>query len=239
MLNKINLFLRSLVFMIYSLSSIVIYSFVCLFSLLLPLTYRHCIIRAFLRAYIYVLKIVCRIDYKVEGLKNIPHNRKSIVFSKHQSTWETFFLPLLFHDPAIILKKQLLWIPFFGWGLAASQPIAINRSKKKSAMQQVIEQGKKCLEAGRFILIFPEGTRIPYGKVGKYHLGGARLAAATGYPITPVAHNAGLYWPKRSFIKHPGTIRVIIGPLIETQDRSPEEIMKSAKSWIEGTIAKM
>lgn len=172
-------------------------------------------------------------------MENIPTNRSGVVLSKHQSTWETFFLQGLFYQSAIILKRELLWVPFFGWGLAIIDPIAINRSNTNNAMSQIITKGRKCLEAGRWILVFPEGTRIPYGQVGKYRVGGARLATATGYPVIPVAHNAGRFWPKRSFLKTPGTIHVVIGPLIETIDRSAEEVLAEAKNWIEGTMKKL
>ena len=237
--SKINLLIRSTIFSIYSLTTIAIYSLVCVLSLPFPLHYRNGLIRAYLRLYLIVLKKVCHINYQVEGLEHIPKDRNGIIFSKHQSTWETFFLPTIFHGPAIILKRELLWIPFFGWGLAASDPIAINRSQTKTAMDQIITKGKKCLEAGRWILVFPEGTRIPAGQTGKYRLGGARLAAATGYPILPIAHNAGRFWPKKGFIKKPGTIQVVIGPLIESQDRKPEVLLALAKGWIETTMLRI
>lgn len=237
--STINLVIRSLFFSIYSLTTIMLYSIVCVFSLVFPLHYRHKLIRAYLRIYMFVLKKLCHIEYQVEGLEHIRSLRNGVVLSKHQSTWETFFLPLIFHDPAVIVKRELLWIPFFGWGLAVSDPISINRSKTTSAMQQIIQKGKKCLDDGRWVLIFPEGTRVPYGKIGHYRLGGARLAAATGYPVIPVALNAGKYWPKRKFIKRPGTIRVIIGPPIESKGRTPDEILALAKSWIETMMAQI
>lgn len=237
--STVNLFIRSLIFSIFSLSSIVIYSFVVVVSFLFPLKIRHKVIRGFLLVYIWVLKQVCLIDYKIEGLDNIPANRSGIIMSKHQSTWETFFLPLVFHEPAVILKKELLWIPFFGWGLAAADPIAIDRNNKGSAMQQIIAKGKKCLEKGRWVLVFPEGTRTATGTVGHYKLGGARLAVATGYPIIPVAHNAGQRWPRRRFIKQPGTVTVVIGPLIETQGLTPEQALELTKNWIEGTMRRI
>lgn len=237
---KTNLFIRSLVFTIISLLTILPYSFICVFCwLFLPLKYRYKIIASWLLFILWALKIVCRIDYRIEGLENIPKDRNGIILSKHQSTWETFFLPTLFFQPAIILKRELLWVPFFGWGLATIAPIAINRTKTSSAMEQIIKQGKKCLDMGRWILVFPEGTRIPVGKIGKYKLGGARLAVATGYPVIPVAHDAGRYWARRKFIKNPGTIHVVIGPLIETSQRTPDEVLEQAKNWIEKTIVKM
>lgn len=237
--STFNLFIRSLLFSIYSLTTICLYSFVCVLTFLLPLSTRHRFIRFYMRAYFFMLRLICHIDYKVEGLENIPNNRTGVILSKHQSTWETFFLPLIFHDPAVIAKRELLWIPFFGWGLAASDPIAIDRNNKKSAMQQIIEKGKRCLDSGRWVLMFPEGTRVAPGHVGNYRLGGARLAVATSYPIVPVAHNAGRFWPRRKFIKHPGTVQVVIGPLIETKGLEPEQALELTKVWIESTMMRI
>ena len=237
--SSINLFIRSLIFSIYSLVTITLYSIVVAASLLLPLRYRYAEIRAYLRVYMYMLKVICHIDYKLEGAQHIPKDGRVIVFSKHQSAWETFFLPIIFNDPAFIAKRELLWIPFFGWGFAASNPITINRSARSSAMQQVITKGKKYLDAGRAIVVFPEGTRVPVGTVGKYKLGGARLAEATGYPVLPVAHNAGYCWPRRKFIKRPGTVRVVIGPCIDSHGRSADEILTLAKDWIEETVTRI
>ncbi len=237
--SNLNLFIRSLIFSIYSVVSIIIYSLLVVCAFPFPLKTRHAMIRAFLSFYMKVLRFICHIDYQVEGLEHLPKGNVGVVLSKHQSTWETFFLPIIFHNPAVILKKELLWVPFFGWGLALAGPIAIDRSDKTSAMQQIIRKGKKNLEAGRWILVFPEGTRVPAGKVGHYKLGGARLAAATGYPVVPVAHNAGRFWPRRQFIKRPGTIRVVIGPLIESHGRTPEEILALAKEWIESTVLRL
>lgn len=237
--STINLFIRSLIFWIFSVSSIMIYSFVCLASLPFALETRHRLIRYFLKAYFYVLKMVCHIDYRIEGLENIPTDRNGILMCKHSSAWETFFLPLYFHTPAAIAKRELSWVPFFGWGLMVSDPILINRSNKKSAMNQIIEKGRKCLKAGRWIMVFPEGTRVPYGEVGHYKMGGARLATSTGYPVLPIAHNAGKFWPRRTFIKQPGTITVVIGPLIESTDRKPEELLNQTKTWIESTMERL
>jgi 1-acyl-sn-glycerol-3-phosphate acyltransferase len=238
-INTINLFIRSLLFSIYSITTIIIYSFFCVIARGRPLEKRHAIIRIYLRAYMSALRFLCRLDYRVEGLENLPKNGNGIIFSKHQSTWETMLLPLIFHDPAVIIKRELLWIPFFGWGLAGSDPIAINRSDKSTAMQQIITKGRACLQAGRWVLVFPEGTRTEYGKPSHYHLGGARLAAATGYPVYPVAHNAGRHWPRRKFLKIPGTITVVIGPAITTQGKAPDVIMSEAKTWIESTMERI
>jgi 1-acyl-sn-glycerol-3-phosphate acyltransferase len=238
-MHQINLFLRSLLFSVYSIILIFVFSFLCLFSLLFSRYYRHKSLRGFVYLYLGALELICGIHYRVEGLENIPTDRRGIVFSKHQSAWETFFLPTIFHEPAAIAKRELSWIPFFGWGLMASEPIFINRSNKGSAMQQIIAKGKRFIEEGRWILVFPEGTRTPVGHVGKYHLGGARLAAATGAPVVPVAHNAGYFWGRRKFIKQPGTITVVIGPVIESAGRAPDEIMRLAKEWIEATVTRI
>lgn len=236
--STLNIFIRSCLFAMYSLMSIVFYSFfVGAAFILLPLHYRFVFIESFLRSYFFMLKHICHINYKIDGLENIPKGRPGIVLSKHQSTFETFLLPLIFKEPAVIAKRELLWVPFFGWGLAASDPISINRSNKKSAMQQIIEKGKRCLDAGRYVMMFPEGTRVPVGQVGNYRLGGARLAAATGYPVIPVAHNAGRYWPRRKFLKYPGTVHMVIGPPIESTGKTAEQILSMTKDWIETTVS--
>lgn len=178
------------------------------------------------------LKRTCGLSYRVEGLENIPRTN-TVVLSKHQSAWETLALALLFRPPAWVVKKELLWLPFFGWGLALLEPIAINRNAGRKALQQLLDQGMRALNKGRWVIIFPEGTRVAPGERRRYQLGGARLAALSGYPVVPVAHNAGLYWPRRGFIKHPGTIRLCIGPLIQSTNRSPEEITAAAETWIE------
>lgn len=238
-LTRTNIFIRSLIFTFFMSTVTIFYSFFCIAARILPFRYRYAIIMAWNSIMVWALKVICHVDYVIEGLDNIPKDRNGIILSKHQSTWETFLLPTLFHQAAIILKQELLWVPFFGWGLAIIDPIAINRRDPASAMDQVITKGKKCLQEGRWILVFPEGTRITPGQVGKYRLGGARLATTTGYPVIPVAHNAGRHWPKRGFIKTPGTIRVVIGSLIETTGRTPEEVLEQAKHWIEQTMTEI
>lgn len=237
--TRMNLYLRSLLFSIIMSTAVLLYSFFCVLAYPFPFRYRYAMIAEFTGFIIWVLKVTCGVNYKIHGLENIPKDRVGIVLSKHQSTWETFLLPRLFHHAAIILKRELLWVPFFGWGLRLVDPIAINRSDKSTAMEQIISKGRKCLDEGRWIIMFPEGTRIPYGKVGNYRQGGARLAVATEYPVIPVAHNAGRYWAKRGILKHPGTIQVVIGPLIETKGKKAEEVLTEVKKWIEETVKKI
>jgi len=238
-LHTVNLFIRSLIFSTYAIVSVILYSFVCILATPLPFRIRYTIVSSWTWSVISVLKIVCRVNYHIEGMENLKKVKNGIIFSKHQSTWETFFLASHFHQAAIIVKRELLWVPFFGWGLATVDPIALNRKKGSTAMEQLVKEGKKCLAEGRWILIFPEGTRIASGKIGNYRIGGARLAVATGYPVIPIAHNAGRYWSKRSFIKKPGTVKVVIGPPIETKDSTPEQVLKKSKSWIESTMLRI
>ncbi|MES2217431.1 MAG: 1-acyl-sn-glycerol-3-phosphate acyltransferase [Pseudomonadota bacterium] len=237
--GKISMFFRSLIFVTVLPVFTIFYSMICVASYPLPLRYRFAIVMGWSRSAVWLLKVICHIDYQETGLENIPRDRCGIIMSKHQSSWETFYLPPQFHETAIILKRELCWVPFFGWGMAAIDPIAINRSEGSSAMTQVMKQGKECLVQGRWILVFPEGTRIAPGHVGKYKLGGARLAVDTGSPIIPVAHNAGTYWSKRKFIKRPGTIKVVFGPVIETVGRTAEAVLEETKSWIESTMLKI
>ncbi len=235
--GKFSMLIRSIIFAIVMPVFTIFYSLICLASYPLPMRYGCRVVMGWSRSIVWFLKVICHIDYHVTGLENIPHDRNGIVMSKHQSAWETFYLPPQFNQTAIILKRELYWVPFFGWGMLACRPIAINRSNTSSAMAQIISKGTKYLAAGRWILVFPEGTRISPGHAGKYRLGGARLAAETGYPVLPVAHNAGCYWSKRKFIKTPGTIKLVYGPLIESKGRSAEEIIELTKTWIENTMA--
>lgn len=237
--SKFSIYLRSFIFAIVSTLTIAVFGLFSIFLFLFPLRTRYQVIYFYIDLYFRMLKWICRLDYQITGMENIPANRAGIVFSKHSSTFETFLLPRFFFEAAPIAKRELAWVPFFGWGLTAVQPIFINRADKKSAMQQIIDKGKKFLAAGRWILFFPEGTRVPFGKVGNYRLGGARLAVATEAPILPVAHNAGKYWPRRKLVKYPGTVKVVMGPLIESKGRKADDLLEEAKVWIEDTIAKM
>lgn len=208
---------------------------VALFLFLLPFSYRFAFVRSFAVMNVALLKNLCGLNYEVEGEENIPAET-AIIFSKHQSTWETMALQLIFPPQTFVVKRELMWVPFFGWGLAVLKPIAIKRGSGSSAIKQVVRQGIERLKAGIWIVIFPEGTRVPPGQKVRYKLGGAILAAKSGYPIVPVAHNSGEFWPKKQFLKKPGTIKVVIGPPIETKDRKPDDILAEAESWIETTM---
>ena len=181
------------------------------------------------------LGITCGVKVKVSGLENIPADA-CVVLSNHQSTWETFFLQHLFVPASVILKRELLWIPFFGWGLYAMRAIAIKRSKPAGAIRQVLKQGKQRLSKGIKVIIFPEGTRVRSQEVATFMTSGAALAKASAVPILPVRHNAGQYWPAGSWLKSPGTIHIVIGPTIATDSHNPRELTALAQKWIANAL---
>ena len=181
---------------------------------------------------LYLLRVICGVDHQVVGAENIP-DKNCIILCKHQSTWETFALQVIFPAQTWVLKRELLWIPIFGWALALMGAIAIDRKGGKKALMQVIDKGRDRLEKGCWVVVFPEGTRIPPGQKGKYNVGGAMLAARTGYPVVPVAHNAGLFWPGRGFPIKPGTVQLAVGPVLNTTDMKAGDINRYAEDWIE------
>ncbi|MDH5445494.1 MAG: 1-acyl-sn-glycerol-3-phosphate acyltransferase [Gammaproteobacteria bacterium] len=231
-------FLRSLLFSIVMIVVTVLISTLGILFLPTPFKFRWHIIRLWSVINLQAIKYICGINYEITGKENIP-DETAIIFSKHQSTWETFALQQIFPPQVYVIKRELLWIPFFGWGIAVLNPIAINRSSGHSAIRQVVEKGTARLKNGEWIVIFPEGTRVRPGEKKRYKMGGAILAAESGYPIVPVAHNAGYYWQKGQFIKKPGTIKVVIGPVINTKGRKPDEIIKDVEEWIESTMERI
>lgn len=229
------LFIRSLLFsagMILSLMT-VISSASLLFAF--PVKVRSAYIRNFSLINMWLLKKLCGIGPHIEGLENIPMG-PAIIMCKHQSAWETMALQLIFPIQTFVAKKELKWVPFFGWGLSMMKPIYINRGAGQRAVRQLIEQGKARLDEGLWVVIFPEGTRTGVGEKRRYKVGGAMLAVESGYPVVPVAHNAGVYWGRRAFLKRPGTIEVRIGKPIETKGRKPDEILQEVQTWIESTV---
>lgn len=180
-------------------------------------------------------KWLCGLDYVIEGEENIP-DVPSVIMIKHSSVWEVYAQVVIFPRQCWVLKRELFWVPFFGWGLKALKPIAINRGAGSTAVKQVITQGKQRLEEGIWVTVFPEGTRVAPGTTKKYGISGAALAQEAGVPIVPVAHNAGDFWPRRSLRKRPGLIRVSIGPPIDATGQSARETNALVKDWIEGRM---
>ena len=203
------------------------YAVIALATFPLPRMMRYRIISGWSRLVVLLAKVVLGIDWKVEGWGNLP-SRPAVILSKHQSAWETLAFQAIFPPQVLVLKRELLWIPFFGWGLALMSPIAIDRSRGFTALRSMARRGRERLEQGFWIVVFPEGTRVAPGERRDYQLGGAWLAAASGAPIVPVAHNAGLVWPRNAFLKRPGTVTVRIGPPIDTVNRDPKAIIALA-----------
>ncbi len=229
---------RAALFWVVLALSTVVYSVLAIVLMPLPADTRYRIIMTWASLNIWWLKVVCGVNYRVEGREHLPKG-PAVVLSKHQSSWETLAFAFLFPPQVWVLKRELLHIPFFGWGLAAMSPIAIDRKAGRTAIEQVVRQGTERIRAGRWVVVYPEGTRMAPGTKGRYKLGGAILAAKAGVPVVPVAHNAGHFWPRHQFIKWPGTITVRIGPAIDTTGLSPEEINARAEAWIEAQMVEL
>lgn len=232
------LYIRSILFFLGMVFAIVLLALVGF--LLVPFSFetRYRIIRQCARFTIWWLKVTCNLRYEVEGMENIPAET-SIIYAKHQSAWETFALQNIFPPQSWVLKRELLWVPFFGWGLALLKPVAIDRASGRKALKQLIEQGKAHLDKISWLVIFPEGTRMAPGLQRRFGFGGAMLAEKSGHPVVPVAHNAGDFWPRRGFLKRPGTIKVVIGKPIETQGRKAAEINEIAEAWMIETMTRI
>ena len=230
-----SMMFRSALFALGQVLSTLLFSPLALAAFVLPYRIRYRVVMQWTFLNIWWLEVTCGLRYRVEGLENIPE-RATIVLCKHQSTWETLVLPRYFSPQTWVLKRELLRLPFFGWGLATLRPIAIDRAAGRTALDQVVEQGRRRLAEGIWVVVFPEGTRVAPGAQRRYRLGGAVLAEKTGQPVVPVAHNAGDYWPRRGFLKRPGTIRLVIGEPIESAGRSAVEINARAAEWIESTV---
>ena len=226
---------------LYTLLQIIItppYTLIALATFPFPPLIRYRVISGWAKIMLFLARVICGVRYQVLGAEHIPAT-PAIVLSKHQSAWETMAFQQIFPPQVWVLKRELLHIPFFGWGLAMTSPIAIDRAAGKAALKQLLEQGKQRLSRGLWIVIFPEGTRIAPGKKSKYHIGGAWLATHTGASVVPVAHNAGECWGKNSFIKFPGTITVSIGAPINPAGMKADELNATVEAWIEAEVARI
>jgi len=230
--------LRSVVFECVRFPLTITFSFIALLTFpFRPLT-RYRVITRWSYLVLLSLSAICGVRYRVIGRENLP-SEPSIILAKHQSAWETLAFQGIFPPQVWVLKKSLLKIPFFGWGLAMMSPIAIDRSAGARALRQTLEQGQDRLAAGWWIVMFPEGTRIPPGQRGRYHVGGAWLAAQMGAKVVPVAHNAGTVWGRNAFIKYPGKITVSIGPALDAAGYKPEQLIKEVEDWIEQEVERL
>lgn len=225
--------IRALLYYFGITAALLLFSPLSLLLYPLPYHWRYRITTRWTRFSLWWLRITCRLDFEVSGSENIPPG-PAIVMCKHHTAWETMATQLIFdHPQTFVLKRELLWIPLFGWGLATLEPITINRHSRLSSARQIVKQGLERLRRGIWVIIFPEGSRVAPGQSTRYMPGGGMLAEQANCPVVPVAHNAGCFWPVKSFIKYPGTIRVVIGPPIDTQGKTAREITRAAADWIE------
>ncbi len=234
----VGLYLRSFLFTSGLWLSTAAFAVVLLALFPVPFRWRSSFVLQWAKLNLWSLRQICNLGYRLEGTENIPDSA-TIVLSKHQSAWETLALQTLFQPQVWVLKRELLWIPVFGWGLAMMKNIAIDRKAGRRAIKQVVQQGKRRLAEGCWVVIFPEGTRVAPGHRLRYRLGGAVLAEESGLPVVPVAHNAGEYWPRRSFLKRPGTVRMVVGAPIPSESRTSPEIIRDVEEWIEGTMERL
>ncbi len=189
-------------------------------------------------------RAICGVNYRVTGLHNVPsaadHDAAVLLAPKHQSTWETFALPAIMPHPlAYVFKRELLWVPFFGWAMARLDMVHIDRSRRTEAWNRVLSQGRELMAKGNWVIMFPEGTRIARGQKGDYKSGASRLAIAAGAPIVPIAISSARCWPRKSWLLRPGTIDVSIGPAIAVAGRQPDPVMREVEAWIEAEMRRI
>ena len=231
-------FLRSLLFQLILVVITPFYWVIVMLSGLLPRMSRWHVVAAWPIFATWLAKHLLGIDYVVDGRENIPRE-PCVILSKHSSAWETIAFSGIFPPHVYVIKRELLWIPFLGWGLALYSPIAIDRSNRKLAMQRLFELGRERFAQGFCIMIYPEGTRVAVGKRGTYRLGGATIATKLDAKVLPVAHNAGTVWPRNSFLKYPGKVTVRIGKPIDAKGVAADVLMRQIEDWIEGEVAQL
>jgi 1-acyl-sn-glycerol-3-phosphate acyltransferase len=230
------MWIRSIIFTIGQWLFTPVFSILALFTFPFSRITRNRIISSWARTMLWWLRVTCNVRYVVKGAENIPKT-PCVILAKHQSAWETLAFQLIFPPQVYVMKRELLWIPFFGWGLAMTSPIAINRSAGREALKQLVSLGKKRLAAGLWVVVFPEGTRIAPRQHGKFHIGGAWLASGSKATVLPVAHNAGHCWGKNTILKKPGVITVSVGPAIDCCDLKPDAVNAQVESWIKSEMA--
>ena len=230
--NNVRTYIGSSLLFIYILLSAPVFGIAILLLACLPFSIRYNVSKTWIASILWVTKTCCGLSNRVEGLENLPKDQAFIVLSKHQSAWETLALRLFLPVQTTVLKRSLTWIPISGWALATLKPIAIDRDQPRVALRSLVDQGKKRLDEGFVVVVFPEGTRSAVGENLKFNAGGALLASKSGYPVIPLAHNAGEFWPRYSFLKYPGVITVKIGPVITSTGKKTTEINTEAETWI-------
>ncbi|CAH2898596.1 MAG: Phospholipid and glycerol acyltransferase (EC [uncultured Paraburkholderia sp.] len=233
-------FIRSLLLLIYFVLFTVPYAIACFTAFpFMRADKRYWMAAGWCRVTLAVARWLNGIRYTVQGMENLPDG-PAVLLSKHQSAWETLAFPALMPKPlCYVFKRELLYVPFFGWALGLLKMIHIDRKEGKYAFESVIRQGKARMAEGAWVIMFPEGTRTPTGKQGKYKTGGARFAIAIGAPVVPIAHNAGRVWPRNSFLKYAGIVTVSIGKPIQTTGLTPDEVNTRVEQWIEAEMRRI
>ncbi len=226
------LYARAIAYWLIFIISTIVMTIPVLIGQLISYHHGYAVIRFWLNIHMTALRVICRVNWNISGMENLPPN-PSIVMCKHQSTFETMMLPMIIPDPVFVAKRELALVPGFGWCLALSDAVLIKRGAGRSSIRQLKELSIERFERQRCLVIFPEGTRRAPDDPPEYKIGGAVVAAETGVPVVPIAHNAGEFWPRHSFIKWPGTIDVRIGPPIETAGKAANEILDETVAWIE------
>lgn len=229
---KVVWFLRSLIFALGQVATLVVFSVVGQLTRPFSFKTRYQFMHYWARFCILWVEWVCGIKYRVHGAENINPKKSGLILARHESAWETFAFQKIFPRHAYVLKRELLKVPFFGWGMALLNPIAIDRGAGRKALNQLVKEGRQRLEQNDWVVVFPEGTRMPAGELGKINIGGAMLAAKAKVPVYLVAHNAGSFWPKNSFIKKPGCIDVFISQPLDVADMSASEINQQVEDWL-------
>ncbi len=230
--------LRSTLFMLVLTATMLLVVIAVLLLFWLPARRRRLLVMPWVRFVMWLSNRLLGIQMRVLGAENVPAG-PCVILSKHQSAWETFALQLIFPLTAFVYKRELNYLPFFGWGMKLMPFVAIDRGAGKAALRQVIERGKRRLAEGYSVVVFPEGTRVAPGQKREFKIGGAMLAVAAGVPAVPVAHNAGEYWPRRAFIKRPGLVTLSIGPPIDPAGRTAGEVNAAAETWIESEMRRI
>ena len=235
----VQVVLRSIAYALVQIAVTPLYALIALLTFPFPPLVRYRIISSWSRLMVWAAEHICGVRYRVLGSANIPHE-PCIVMAKHESAWETLAFQVILPPQVWVVKRELLWIPFFGWGLAMLSPIAIDRSQGARALRHTVEQGRARMAQGFSIVIFPEGTRTAPGTRGTYHAGGAWLATQTGAPVLPIAHDAGDHWPRNSFLKYPGLVTISIGPPMRAGSHTKAaDLMNRVESWIENEMQRL
>ncbi|TFG87663.1 MAG: 1-acyl-sn-glycerol-3-phosphate acyltransferase [Chromatiales bacterium] len=229
---------RSVIFTVLMFLSVLPWSIVIAVGRLSGYPASYALVMIWVRANFWLMDKLCHLNFRVEGSENIPA-QNSVVLLKHSSAYETLAQFFLFPRQCWVVKRELLWAPFLGWAIAAVRPIAINRGAGQQAVAQVLAKGKARLEEGHWVVIFPEGTRMPPGETRRYGLSGVLLAQEAGRLLVPVAHDAGDYWPRRGLRKRPGTVTFRIGPAVDPAGREPRQVNEEIQAWVEAQVAEL